>query len=352
MEQNLTQQITLTQNEIDIIGEVCNISMGSAATALSNIIGEKVSISSPIVEIATRETINKIQTISSIAVKICYTSGIIGSDMLVIRKKDVMKIVNRLMGEVVSEEDFGEMQLSAIGEVMNQMMGSSATSLAKFLDKSIDISPPEVYELTEENKEVILGFINDDLQNLIFVKFIFKVENVFESDLYTIMTREFGEELVRAMMKNYGQEQEPIIVAPAPKIAPPPVAPPIRTYEEVAATSASARVENNNVRTQVYPIKLQSFDAPVNLQPQEISNFGLIQDVPLEISVEVGRAKKMVKDILELSSGSIIELDKQAGDPVDVIVNGQLIAHGEVVVIDESFGVRITEIVSKKNSNR
>jgi flagellar motor switch protein FliN/FliY len=357
MEQNSAQKITLTKDDIDIIGEVCNISMGSAATALSNILGEKVSISSPEVEIATRDTIKSIKNIPSIGAKISYTAGILGSDLLVIRKHDVMLIVNKLMGEDIAEEDFGEMHLSAIGEVMNQMMGSSATSLAKFLDKTIDISPPEVFELTDENKEVSLGFTDTDMENLIFVKFNFVVENIFSSALFTIMTQEFGAELVKAMMKNYAQEPEPVKPAapvrapepPAPQYQAPPVQQPV--YDEAAAQS-QVRTENSVVRTQVYPVKLQSFDKQPELAQGEISNFGLIQDVPLEISVEVGRAKKTVKEIIDLSTGSIIELDKQAGDPVDVIVNGQLIAHGEVVVIDESFGVRITEIVSRKNSNR
>jgi flagellar motor switch protein FliN/FliY len=361
MEQNITRKPTLTKDEIDIIGEVCNISMGSAATALSNILGEKVVISTPEVEIVTRETIKSIINTPSIGAKISYTSGIIGSDLLVIRKHDVIKIVNRMMGEESGEEEFGEMQLSAIGEVMNQMMGSSATSLAKFLNKVIDISPPEVFELTEENKEVSLGFIDNQMENLIFVKFNFEVENIFSSALFTIMTQEFGNELVKVMMKNYGQEIEPEIVTapvkavepPAPQYQAPPVQPiqqPV--YNEAAAAQAQVRVENNVVRTQVYPVKPQSFDKQPELAQTEISNFGLIQDVPLEISIEVGRTKKVIKEIIDLSTGSIIELDKQAGDPVDVIVNGQLIAHGEVVVIDESFGVRITEIVSKKNSNR
>lgn len=417
--------LVLTQEDADIIGEVSNISMGSAATALSNIMGKKVIITSPKVEVGTLETIDKIQRIPSIGVIISYTEGVIGKDILVIKKSDAMHIVGAMMGEEPSEdEEFGEIEISAIAEVMNQMMGSSATALSSFLGKAVNISPPSAFEMTEENYKEKLKYVYDQVNNVILVRFLFKVEDILESDLYMIMSREFSQELVEAMMKNLGMsepdeapaaseeipvtqpepqvspEPMPLNIAPEPQYnvppaqpqpqpqynvppaamqpqpqynvppaamqpqpqynvppaavqpqpqyyAPPAAAQPQQQYYTQAAAAAVPLVQ-----TQVRPVRLTNFNAEPNLSAAEKSNFDLIQSVPLELSVEVGKARKLVKEIIDLSVGSIVELDKQAGDPVDIIVNGQLIAHGEVVVIDESFGVRVTEILDTKNNGK
>jgi len=381
----------LTQDDIDIIGEVSNISMGSAATALSNIMGKKVIITSPHVELGTEEAIENIQRIPSLGVIISYTEGVVGKDILIVKKSDAVEIVKALMGETPDEE-FGEMHISAIAEVMNQMMGSSATALSTFLAKSVNISPPTAFMLTEENRKEKLKFIYDQVNNVVLVRFLFKVEDVLESDLYMIMTREFSEELVAIMMRNLGLDQaeeqlpEPQYYAPPAAQEPPPqyyappaaqepppqyyappgappqyyappgappqyYAPPGAPPQYYAASQAAASAMPMP-QTQVRPIKLASFDSQPAMSPAERSNFELIEDVPLELSVEVGKAHKLVKEVIDFTVGSIIELDKQAGDPVDIIVNGQLIAHGEVVVIDESFGVRITEILSPKNNGK
>ena len=94
----------------------------------------------------------------------------------------------------------------------------------------------------------------------------------------------------------------------------------------------------------VQAAQFQSFSPDITTIPGA-ENIGLIQDVPLEVTVELGRTKRPISDILDFAPGTIIELDKIAGEPVDVLVNGKLVAKGEVVVIEESFGVRVTEIV-------
>lgn len=393
-----SSEIDMTQDQIDIIGEVSNISMGSAATALSNIMGKKVMITSPQVSFGSTELMKNIERIPSIGVVISYTEGIVGQDVLIIRKKDAIEIVKVLMGEDVSEDEFNEIHISAISEVMNQMMGSSATALSTFIGKSVNISPPSAFELTEENKDEKLNDIYSTIDKMVMVRFLFDVEDVLQSEIYTIMGAEFAQQLVEAMM-NYMQpgasakpetQAAPLPVpeqtAPAPvasepqggsgtkslsqseidrltaaafarpQVSEPPVyeEPPMQpqpvyqqpVYQPPMQQPAPAR--QAVAQTSVRPVMLKSFDDPEPPMPMVNSNFGLIQDVPLELAVEVGRARKLVKEVLEMTVGAIIELDKQAGDPVDVIVNGQLIAKGEVVVIDENFGVRITDIIGKK----
>lgn len=387
----------LSQQNTDIIGEVSNISMGSAATALSNIMGKKVIITSPEVEVGSEEAIDSIERVPSIGVIISYTEGVVGKDILIIRKSDAVEIVKALMGGEMPDEEFGEIQISAIAEVMNQMMGSAATAMSNFIGKAVNISPPAAFMMTEENRKEKLDFIYKQANNVVLVRFLFKVEDLIESDLYMIMPREFSEELVDAMMKNLGMTEEGVAPepeapaapqpeaavqyespasqygAPAAQYAPPApqneapaaqYAPPAPQYEAPAAQYAppapqyyapaaqAAAAAAPVVQTQVRPVRLASFDSQPAMGPAQASNFELIEDVPLELSVEVGKARKLVKEVIDFTVGSIIELDKQAGDPVDIIVNGQLIAHGEVVVIDESFGVRITEIIDPKNNGK
>lgn len=375
------KKFKLSQQDKDIIGEVSNISMGSAATALSNIMGKKVVITSPKVEIGTEESIRNIERVPSLGVIISYTEGVVGKDILIIRKNDAVEIVKTLMGGEMANEEFGEIEISAIAEVMNQMMGSAATALSNFLGRAVNISPPSAFMLTEENRMEKLNFIYEQTNNVVLVRFLFKVEDVLESDLYMIMTREFAEELVDAMIKNLGIESEPSStedssaaqtepltepqvppqtqqeVQVPPQIqqevqVPPQVQQPAQVAPQMQQTAQVQQAATAVPMSQVKPVRLASFDSVPSLSKEEKSNFNLIQDVPLELSVEVGKAQKLVKEVIDLTPGSIIELDKQAGDPVDVIVNGQLIAHGEVVVIDESFGVRITEIIDPKNNGK
>ncbi|MFT9077421.1 flagellar motor switch phosphatase FliY [Ethanoligenens sp.] len=365
MSQN--EELVLTQDEKDIIGEISNISMGSAATALSNIISQKVVITSPRVEKGSQQAIEDIEKIPSIGVIISYTEGVVGENFLIIRSSDAAKIVNVLMGEEMDSEEFGEIQISAIAEVMNQMMGGAATALSGFIGRTVNISPPSAFVLTEENKGEKLAFIYEQADSSVFVKFQFHVENMFESEIFMVMTRAFSQELVQAMLEKMGVTNlselsgntEPVAPpAPAQQVSQPaaqePQAVPVASVPQPAASSAaqgpSAVRREAAAATAVRPAVLPQFSPHPVLTNEEQDNFELIQEVPLELSVEVGRAHKLVREVLALSVGSIIELDKQAGDPVDVIVNGQLIAHGEVVVIDESFGVRITEILGKQSN--
>lgn len=181
MSQN--EGFVLTQDEKDILGEISNISMGSAATALSNILGQKVVITSPHVEKGSRQAIEDLEKIPSIGVIISYTEGVIGENFLIMRSADAAQIVNLLMGGDVESEEFGEIQISAIAEVMNQMMGGSATALSGFIGRTVNISPPSAFVLTEENKEEKLAFIYSQADQVVFVKFRFFVENMFESEI-------------------------------------------------------------------------------------------------------------------------------------------------------------------------
>ena len=121
--------------------------------------------------------------------------------------------------------------------------------------------------------------------------------------------------------------------------------------ELIGAESASEELigaEPEAAPPDVEPAEFATFP-PASTQPKGADNIDLLMDVDLNVTVELGRVDMTVKDVLNLGSGSIIELEKLAGEPVDILVNGLTVAHGEVVVIDEKFGVRVTKVVDSRD---
>ncbi|HHZ13084.1 MAG: flagellar motor switch phosphatase FliY [Caldicoprobacterales bacterium] len=340
--------VVLTEEEKDALGEIGNIAMGTAATTLYTLLNHKVLITTPNVTITTLNDIAEQYPIPFVAVKIQYTKGLEGNNLLIITEDDVKTITDLLMGgdgtNIVGE--LNELQLSAISEVMNQMIGSSATSLASMLGKDISISPPDVFNIDLANKIPDTFFKSDE--PIVKVNFKMEIPGILDSYLMQLIPPEFAKEMVESLIKgqtdSYGQDAT---VAPSASTE--------SVYSASTATGygAQSREESTTVQDKISrsmpPVGVQ----PVIFQPfedksihKESSNIDLILDVPLQISVELGKTRKKIQEILELSPGSIVELDKMAGEPVDILVNGKIIAKGEVVVIDDTFGVRITDILT------
>ncbi len=366
----------LTDAEKDAIGEVANISMGTAATALFSLVNKKVDISTPVVSFATWEDIVAAYERPCVFIRIGYTVGLDGSNVLVLKEHDVKVITDLMMGGdgTNTQEELGEMHLSAICEAMNQMMGSaatslssmlnkmmgaSATSLATMLGKMIDISPPEadVVDLAEAFDG---GSIDSFLAGQ-FVRITFRMEigDLVDSQIMQLYPFSFAKEMYSNISKNMEIEADTIadqqVAAPSgaqsqPQPAPAAAAP--MMGQPAAAPMPGAPMMGQPMMAQ--PVMAQ----PVNVQPaqfqafaQNISpalqseNIDLIMDVPLDVTVELGRTSKSIQEILDFVPGTIIELNKIAGEPIDVLVNGKYVAKGEVVVIEENFGIRITEII-------
>ena len=354
--------------EIDTIGEILNISMGAAATTVSTLLNRKVSITTPTVRCIKTDEFEIEELEPADGVEIEYIKGLHGSNLLVMKRKDVRTIVDLLLGESISEseEELTEMQVSALSEIMNQMMGSSSTALADFFGKSIGISIPRRFDV-ENVKEKISEAGFDGI--IVTVSFLFEVEGLIDSTFCTILPLDFTRELVKFAMEMSANGSPPE-TAPAKAGAAP--EPEDAREEKPGAAPAGEETagdrepgedsKEENILTKpgydrralqkvnVQPLKLVSFDQDGSGGGvfEDTGNLDLIMDVPLEITVEIGRAKKLIKEILELEQGSILEISKQAGDSVDVVVNGRLMARGDVVVVDDNFGVRLTEIVSTK----
>lgn len=378
----------ISEVERDAIGEIANISMGSAATTLYSLVNRKVNITTPVVTQARWENVIEVYERPCVFIQIKYTAGLDGHNILILKESDVKVITDLMMGGdgTATDGELGELHLSAISEAMNQMMGASATSLATMLGKMIDISPPEssLIDLTSvKSGSDIAPFLGGA-----FVKIAFRmqIDELVDSTIMQLYPADFARYLCSTFLGTAEPEPVPEIPTPAPMPTPTPVMdiPPAPAMDMSAMPQmqmpmgdmglAGMGMPMQNMPMQGMPMQgmpMQSMPMAgmgmpmpsmpmqnMNIQPAQFQNFSgafdgmassanidLIMDVPLEVTVELGRTKKAISEVLDFAPGTIIELDKIAGEPVDVLVNGKLVAKGEVVVIEESFGVRVTEII-------
>jgi flagellar motor switch protein FliN/FliY len=353
---------SLTDAERDAVGEIANINMGTAATTLSTLLNNKVTITTPRVSYVTINEISAQYDRPCVFIHISYIEGIDGNNVLILKEQDVKIITDLMMGGDGSntEGDLTELHLSAISEAMNQMMGSAATSLSSMLEKKVDISPPSA-SLVDLNDSIDDAEVSSFLAGeLVQVSFEMKIGDLVDSQIMQLYPFDFARELYKKFIGDTDVPAPEPAPAPAAEAAPAPAATPAPAPAAAAPQAAPVMgqpmmdasmqqpymmgqpmmpVQNVNVQ----PAQFQPFNAGVSpLMQQE--NIDLIMDVPLEVTVELGRCNKSIKEILDFSPGTIIELNKLAGEPVDVLVNGKFVAKGEVVVIEENFGIRITEI--------
>lgn len=341
----------LTEIEKDLLGEVGNISMGSASTALSQIINQQVNITTPVVSITTLNDIKNNFEVPNIALEVKYTSGITGKNLLVMKSTDAAVIANLMMGGDgrVSTSVLSEIEESAVSEAMNQMIGSAATSMATMFSREVNISPPASMIWSESDNRPVAEI--DPNESIVRVSFKLTIGDLVDSTIMQLLPVATAKKIISIMM---GQEE-------APKPASEPVSRQAeKPIEKPAAQSAQPAGYGHNAASDSYAFVEKPIEQapPVQVQRAQFQplqsnagqsqpkNIDLILDVPLEISVVLGRTKKSIKDILNLGTGSLIELDKLAEEPVEILVNGKRVAYGEVVVVDENFGVRITSIVS------
>ena len=445
--------------QLDAIGEVMNISLGSSATAVSNMLDHRVDITTPSVTVVPVEEFSLGDLEPAIGIEIKYVSGLEGSNIMLLKRDDVKVIVDMMMGMETPDEEFelSELAISAVCELMNQMMGAASTALSDFLGRSVNISTPTSFTL--ENLEKFKDeLFKQGSSPLVVVRFMLGIESVLKSEFVNVMSVELARELLAGFgmgLENMGPDdadlpsasepasepsggklsqeeierlmgggasapapapasepsggklsqeeierlmgggasapapapasepssgklsQEEIerlmgggasapVPAPAPAYAPPPQQPVYPQPDPMAAQQAvyqQQAYQQPVYQQPVYqqPVYQQSAPKLVNAQPfpmpaldvadkigqEQAQNLELIMSVPLEVSVEIGRTRRKVEDILTFSKGSLVVLDKLAGDQVDLFVNGMCVARGDVVVIDDNFGIRITEVLKK-----
>ena len=422
--------------EIDAIGEIMNISLGSSATAVSNMLDHRVDITTPSVSVVPIEEFTLGELEPAIGIEIKYVSGLEGSNIMLLKRHDVKTIVEILMGTEISDEEFefNDLTISAVCEVMNQMMGAASTALSDFLGRSVNISTPQSFTLDDLDQFEREHFQYDSGM-VVVAKFMLSIENVLKSEFVNVMSVDLARELIAGFgvdlsdgegkgakseeevkpepstggAKLSQEEIERLMSGGAPSAPPPassgsgklsqeeierlmsggaPPAPPpassgsgklsqeeieqlmsgmapsaaqaapprqpepqqssARPYEAAGqympappAYAGEPRVINTK------PVQLPPLDVADKIGQEQAQNLELIMSVPLEVSVEIGRTRRKVEDILTFSKGSLVVLDKLAGDQVDLFVNGLCVARGDVVVIDDNFGIRITEVLKR-----
>lgn len=366
--QDLSVDNFLTPLEQDALGEIGNITFGSAATALSTLLGRKVDITTPQVSMISRDQFASEFPKPHVAVHVRYVDGFEGINSLVIKAHDAQVIADLMLGGDgnVSTEELNEIHISAVQEAMNQMMGSSATSMSTIFNRFVNISPPDVDIMDVKSNSGVSNIPPEHI--FVKVSFRLRIAELIDSTIMQLLTVPFSKELVASLVGSSTPEPAPApkpaappapaaqaeqtYAAPAPQQAqtPPPAPAPQQAggyppaHEPSHSQTLGGAPMNRNVNVQ--PVQFSGFQG-AGPAPVDGTNLNLLLDIPLKVTVELGRTKKQIKEILELSQGSIIELDKLAGEPVDILVNNKLIAKGEVVVIDENFGVRVTDIVSQ-----
>jgi flagellar motor switch protein FliN/FliY len=371
---------TLTPEEIDAIGEISNICMGTAATTLYSLVNQKVVITTPVVEITQWDKLTEDYAKPCVFINILYKEGIDGNNVLILKEDDVKIITDLMMGGdgLNPAPELTELHFSAICEAMNQMMGSSATSLSSMINRKVDISPPEA-DLVDMAGEIdtskVSGFMGND-----FVRVTFKmtIGDLVDSTIMQLYPIDFAKDLYKMFSGDDGKQAAPKSQpapkqesAPAPQPAPQQQAMNQNMNQNMMGQQPMMQGMNQNMMGQ-QPMMMQGMNQnmmgmqPMMMQPDvnvqnvqfqpftpmvnpvlQQENIDLIMDVPLEVSVVLGRTRKSIKEILEFAPGTIIELDRLAGESIDVMVNQKLVAKGEVVVIEESFGIRITEIIKQ-----
>ncbi|WP_432774230.1 flagellar motor switch phosphatase FliY [Brevibacillus gelatini] len=407
----------LSPFEQDALGEIGNISFGSAATALSTLLSQKVDITTPTVSVVEVEELESEFPIPHVAVHVEYTDGFKGINLLVIRMEDAAVIADLMMGGdgKPANTEMSELHISAVQEAMNQMMGSAATSMSTIFNQFINITPPGIDVMDLAQGKGGDSFSEDD-SPLVKVSFRLKVGEhgeLIDSNIMQLLPLSFAKKMIDRLVGGSDDEaaaalaaeaEKPAISAPSASTPPPaqptpqepvqsqvpPVAPhlgqqPMQQqppagyappmgypgqpmypdpYAQYAMPPGYVPYPGAYQQPPVAPPAPQHFGSPAanqaNVVPAQfaplgaspmytgdLQNLNLLQDIPLQVTVELGRTKKLIREILDLSAGSIIQLDKLAGEHVDILVNNKLIAKGEVVVIDENFGVRVTDIISQ-----
>ena len=421
--------LSFNEMEIDALGEMMNISLGASATAMSTLLGSTVHITTPKVKILTRDQFEFKKLEPAVGVEIAYVEGLEGSNIMMFSRNDVRIIVGTLLGEEVPDDKFelDEINRSAICEVMNQMMGASATALSEFLKFTVNISTPVSFEITDA--ESFKNKYFPEAIPMVVISFTLEIEGKLKSEFLNIMPEKLAKRLlepfeisleeaaeVQTEDKESGSkaaeeaapvpqpepELQPVPApqpepepqpAPTPQPAsapqPAPVPQPASTpqpaptsqpvYSQIPAgisadmNPAILQLLNQMQQSQVQMMQLmqdmekreqegkKESREPALIRPanapglessgsengEESANQEMLMKVPLEISVEIGRTKKLVKDILEFTQGSLVVLDKMAGEQADLYVNGQCVARGDIVVVEDNFGIRITDIVTR-----
>ena len=382
----------LSSIEIDAIGEIVNISLGSSATAVSNMLNSRVDITVPRVRVESYDEFEFKNLEPAIAVTIDYVTGISGNNIMILKRNDIRIILEMLMQSEIEEEGFelDEISLSAVCEVMNQMMGASSTALSELMGRMINISPPATFEVKNAAEFKEKHF--EKSENFVVIEFDLTIEGKLQSEFINVMPMALAKDLVATFLAEMNMDSVSSVSAPEPRqeeaagatmtqeqietmlqgeaqegsipqetSAPQESSGSVMSQEQIEAMlkgSAEQEPMKNVPMGSTMPSAAQAAPKVIEVKESKSTttsltgvpkqeNVDMLMDVPLVVSVEIGRTKKPIREILEITQGSLIVLDKLAGDQVELYANNRCIARGDVVVVHDNFGIRVTEVIGK-----
>ena len=307
-EVNESKAVALTSDEIDALGEIGNISMGTAATTLFTLLNHKVLITTPKVEAMTWDDFTATLTDDLTAVSVDYTEGLTGANLMILKDEDVKVIADLMMGGTGAYIDgpVTDLHLSAIAESMNQMIGSSSTSMAQIFNKKIDISPPQAIKM-DTDLESIFGPKGD----LVKISFRLQVEeNIIDSELMQVLPISFAKELIASLFSQEEAQAQnntnEVTETPVQSAPPAPAPTPAPVYEQPVQMAPvqpnmqqSYHSQPSSIRSDVdvKSPQFQTFDSGPKVYPKE--NMDILMDVSLEVSVELGRNSRQINENLD-----------------------------------------------------
>jgi flagellar motor switch protein FliN len=324
--------------EKDTISEVGNISLGSSATALSVILDKVVEITTPRLSILKVRDIQEKYPIPCVLVEVDYISGLEGSNMLLVKKSDAMIIASMMMGDLYEglEGKLSEIEMSAVQEAMNQMMGSMATSMSDLFQRPVDISPPSMRLIDLGDDQVMLSDLNPE-DDVVHVEFRIKVEEIIDSVMFQVIPLDFARRMAGQLL--YGNSASA-------------AEPPAAHWQDHDHIN-SATSHNSETKPEICfeePLEENAYKSgnlfseaktPLSVDLQKLE---LVKDIPMDVTVVLGSARIPLGRLFSLGRGGIVDLDCSVSDPVEIMANDRLLAKGEVVMINDQLGVRITEI--------
>lgn len=367
---------SFSQEALSQLSEVAKLSLGATSSVVQILLNREIAITLDQVRVIDfPELMAEGGGEDFLLTRIGFTEGFDGNSYLMLKKTVSAVIGDLMMGGSGLDVEFQDMHISAVGEMMNQMMGKTTTSLSEIFKKRVDISPPEV-EVVNFNSE-IPGSMPDFTNTALFLRigFSLKIGDVVETEMVQLLPTAFAQTMAAELSKPEKDVQKKPKPAPPTSVGAqqpfqpqtPPMGAPIPPQipgmgmgmgmpGQMPGMGVPMQAQYPGMgmpgmhipgQTQGSPAEFGMLQMPMGLGLQ--SNIDLLLDVPLQITVELGRTRMLIKDILELGIGSVVELNKLAGESVEVFVNSKLIAKGEVVVIDENFAVRITSIINPQD---
>jgi len=339
--------------QIDSFNEVMEIGLNASAEILSKLLNNTVAINT---QALNQEKIMGLESFGQepgLAVEIDISGAISGKAAVVVQNSYVKEILNVLMsieeGEADAGEELDEISIGTFKELIGQTAGAFSETISSFLGADVKIKALQAEEISDECEEVaqFLGAsVDDECYSLMSS---FKITDVLSGNFVISLNESALVNTIGRVMgsdeDDYSDEYDDYNSEDIDYNGMPNLGGAIAAAKNGHATSV---VKNGiSVQSASFP----SFAGSANGvgAPLLNGNIDLLMDVPLNVTVEIGKTRRKMREIMEFAQGTIIDLEKQAGAPVDVVVNGQLIARGDVVVIDDNFGVRITEIVGNAN---